>query len=468
MSEPRKIRDPIHGFISLTGKETDIVDTAVFQRLRRQRQLAQAHLVYPGALHTRFEHSLGVCQVAGLISDALELDSDDRTLVRLAALLHDLGHGPFSHVSEEALQLYADQAKIEAAGGNTDKIHEVITARLICAHGDLDKILSTNEREQIAKLLSSGYGDAILRSIVSGPLDADKQDYLLRDSHYCGVKYGIFDLHQLHQVLDVFDDAADGRRLVISPDGVHALEQFVLAKYYMTTQVYRHRVRLITDQMFLRGISLGVECDGIESLRQLYSFDGSQEFIDRYTSWGDDALLDAFSADEFQGKYCHSLFRRLRRRRLLKLVFKIPLPEMSVRAREVLLGISKPPNRKSRRNLEQVLLEAMARAGARFDEDVPDVSNFVIAHSYTIKSVKEQSSDDEGTVLIKEPRHLVPFEEKSSLFRSITEKLSETVFEVYAPVCYDTPAERRELNKRLRGPVSAAVETWAERGENAN
>ncbi len=139
MSEERRIRDPIHGFVELSGKEIDVVDTPVFQRLRRLRQLALAYLVYPGALHTRFEHSLGVCQIARLIAEALKLNADDRTLLRLAALLHDLGHGPFSHVSEDALQIYADQDKIGPLGRNTEKIHEVITGKLVWAHPDLDR-----------------------------------------------------------------------------------------------------------------------------------------------------------------------------------------------------------------------------------------------------------------------------------------------------------------------------------------
>jgi uncharacterized protein len=461
MSEERRIRDPIHGFVTLSRKEIDVVDTTVFQRLRSLRQLALAHLVYPGALHTRFEHSLGVCQIAGFIADALKLNGDDRILVRLAALLHDLGHGPFSHVSEDALQIYADQEKIAAAGGNTEKIHELITGGLVRAHPDLDRILSAKEREQIARLLSSGYGDPVLRSIVSGPLDADKQDYLLRDSHYCGVKYGIFDLHQLHKVLVCFDDPTGGRLLMVSPDGVHALEQFVMAKYYLTTQVVRHKVRLITDQMILRGISLGIDCDRVEPLYQVYSFDGSQDFIERYTAWSDDALLAAFSTDQYRGSHCHALFTRLRQRRLFKRVFEIRLPELSVMAREALLGVSKPPNRQRRRDLERALYETMARAGARFDAEVADASTFVIAHSYTIKSVKEHSGDDEGPILITRLPRPVPFEEESTFFRSITDKLNETRFEVYAPVYYETAAEKRELKTRLRTPITATIEAWA-------
>src|SRR5437879_7267787 len=115
MSEARGVRDPIHGFIPLSSDEAEIVETPVFQRLRGIKQLALANLVYPGALHTRFDHTLGVTHVAGLMADALGLDGDEIELVQFAALLHDIGHGPFSHVSEHALERYANRAKLAEA-----------------------------------------------------------------------------------------------------------------------------------------------------------------------------------------------------------------------------------------------------------------------------------------------------------------------------------------------------------------
>jgi len=120
-------------------------------------------------------------------------------------------------------------------------------------------------------------------------VDADKQDYLLRDSYYCGVKYGIFDIERLLGVLQVLEDRTT-RSLAVDLDGVHTLEQFVLAKYYMTTQVYRHKVRLITDNMIVRAISLGIEEDGIEFLQRLYTFDDSLEFYREWVKWDDEVL----------------------------------------------------------------------------------------------------------------------------------------------------------------------------------
>ncbi|MFZ3045023.1 MAG: hypothetical protein WA151_03845 [Desulfatirhabdiaceae bacterium] len=122
-----------------------------------------------------------------------------------------------------------------------------------------------------------------MRSIVSGPLDADKQDYLLRDSYFCGVKYGEFDIHQLHRVLVASLDRSSGERhLMVAEKGIHTFEQFFLAKYYLSNQVYRHRVRLVTDQMLVRAIVLGIEEDKIEELQHLYTFEDSTDYINNY------------------------------------------------------------------------------------------------------------------------------------------------------------------------------------------
>jgi HD superfamily phosphohydrolase len=156
---------------------------------------------------------------------------------------------------------------------------------------------------------------------VSGPLDVDKQDYLLRDSYFCGVKYGVFDLERLVNSLTVHQDEED-KFLAISSDGVHVLEQFVLAKYYMSTQVYRHRIRLITDEMIGRAIGLGIDVDRIGWLKQLYSYDGSADYIREYMEWNDERLTTKI-LEESPETYACSIFQRLRDRRLLKCIFDV-------------------------------------------------------------------------------------------------------------------------------------------------
>ena len=154
MPPHRDLRDPVHGFIRIEGRECDVVDTPVFQRLRRIKQLALAHLVYPGAVHNRLEHTLGVMHVAGRLCEKLDIDPEKRRLIRLAALLHDIGHGPFSHPSEEVLSaLAADELSDSSA---TDKIHELITREIIRTDQDLGKLISARDRGRHYQASGSG------------------------------------------------------------------------------------------------------------------------------------------------------------------------------------------------------------------------------------------------------------------------------------------------------------------------
>src|SRR5581483_6496126 len=316
-----EVRDPIHGFIYREPDERDIMDTAVFQRLRRLRQLALANLVYPGATHSRFGHSLGAFHLAGKIATALGVDETERRLVRLAALLHDVGHGPFSHVTEPILKKHSDAKKL-GPDIKEAKIHELISWHIIKSSPELSKLISDRQREQVIGLLKGTWGHSYLQEIVSGPIDADKQDYLLRDSVFSGVKYGVYDQERLSNTLLIHEDN-DDLFLGISIDGIHALEQFVLAKYYMTTQVYRHKIRLITDSMIERAIDLGIEEDKIDWLKSLYSYDGSDAYIEEYLTWSDDRLVNEISRKGARKGYAKELFERLYNRRLFKCILDV-------------------------------------------------------------------------------------------------------------------------------------------------
>ncbi len=220
MQDYLEIRDPVHGFIYRESHERDLIDTKLFQRLRSLHQLALAYLVYPGATHTRFDHSLGAFHVAGGLAKALVQSDAERRLVRLATLLHDVGHGPFSHVAEPILQKHS--SKDVFFGKAESKIHELISAKIILENTELREFLSDRDRQNIVGLLDGSFGHGYLHEIVSGPIDADKQDYLLRDSYFTGVKYGIYDQERLKNTLRVYEDS-DDLVFAISIDGLHAL-----------------------------------------------------------------------------------------------------------------------------------------------------------------------------------------------------------------------------------------------------
>lgn len=453
MSHEFQVRDPVHGFIRLREAEVKLIDTPVFQRLRGIRQLAMANLVYPGALHTRFDHSLGVCHVAGLLAKMLGLGEHEIEIVRLAALLHDLGHGPFSHVSEQALERYSDRAKLQPTQ-KREKIHELITAYLILETRDVRDILGSRTKH-VVDLLGSGYGRPVLRNIVSGPLDADKQDYLLRDSRFCGVEYGRFDLHQLHRSLCAHGPTHDEEELMIRSDGIHAVEQYVLAKYYLTTNVYRHRVRLITDQMIVRAIRLGIEEDDLPELRRLYEFDGSPEFFENYQSWNDFRVLDSFSRESSPASLCGDLLRRLCRRDLLKRVFFCPIKDVGAVQRDMLLRLGDKRYDRARRGIKQSIAEIVS-AGTGTEVD----PRYVIVHSYTIRSVRITSRNDEASIMVLRNAEPHKFEDESVLFASIDEGYREGYVEVYAPVSWDTKADRLKMQKALRAPIKEVLDSF--------
>ena len=456
MPEGFRVRDPVHGFLRLCETETKLMGTRLFQRLRRIRQLAMADLVYPGALHTRFDHSLGVCHIAQLMAEQLRLDVDETRLVRIAALLHDLGHGPFSHVSENLLERYADRTKLRAEQ-KKEKIHELVTGHLIRHDPDIVRILGQDMCDQVVKLLAKGHGQPALRSIVSGPLDADKQDYLLRDSLFCGVEYGVFDIHQLHRSL-LLDGPEDDKQLMIASDGIHAVEQYVLAKYYLTTSVYRHRVRLITDRMIVRALVLGVEEDNLADLRQLYAFDNSPDFFDRYATWDDATLLLKFG-DVGKHTLCGQMLDRLQSRQLHKQVYSERVRNFAeAKVNSLLLEVNKKNRDGLRRELEAASAGIIARV-VRVDVD----PRLVIVHGFDIKSVRTSSRNDEGSIMVARSPKPQPFEEESTLFASINEGYADGSVEVYAPITWDTRADRRRVRDALRQPMREAIEAIAKK-----
>ncbi len=321
----QEFRDPVHGLIKLTDQEVAIIDQLPFQRLRRIKQLAMAHLVYPGALHTRFDHSLGTLHTAGRIldqvADSAHLCYDDIRAVRLAALLHDIGHGPFSHVSEYLLNAHH---KLPAPDiGAKEKIHEKLTVDIINNDPSIACLLTDADRESVTEIIKGSNRRDIKRDIVSSDLDADKVDYLSRDAHFTGVKYGIFDLEKVYESF-VYMNQGQESFLGIREAGIFAIEQLILAKYHMTQQVYAHRVRVITDYMIVRGLELAI-ADGLSELQDLYEYDGSFAFSQRYIEYYDDRIIEVLIASDLIRP--QSIYRRLHSRRLYKQLVRLPLTD---------------------------------------------------------------------------------------------------------------------------------------------
>ena len=278
-------------------------------------------LVYPGAMHTRFDHSIGVMHIAGRICarlqelNPLRICDEDVDRVRLAALLHDVGHGPFSHVSEYLLDKYSLD---EDAGSRVrEKIHEKITVDIVCSDPQINDVLD-DERNFVIEMIQGKPTPDWHRDIVSSELDADKMDYLLRDSYFTGVKYGIYDLEKIIEPCLIEGDKTE-TSLAVSSKGIYALEQLLLARYHMTQQVYWHRVSLISNEMIIRGISLAID-GGNEEMKWLYQYDekNKDKFVENYLQYHDEKLIECLRNCE-QQKACE-IFNRLYDRDLFKMV----------------------------------------------------------------------------------------------------------------------------------------------------
>jgi len=262
------IIDPIHDFVRVYDNELKIIDTPIFQRLRRIRQLSGAHLIYPGAQHTRFEHSLGVMHIASMAGQALAekgvVSSDDIQNLRLAGLLHDIGHGPFSHLFEE---IFEEKRKIS---------HEDL-GRDIILKTEIGDIISKNgfDKKLITKL---AFGDSKLQfmnEIISGVLSADIMDYLLRDGYFTGAEHAKIDHHRLTHSLDVYKN-----KLALDKSSLVNFETMMISRYQMFKAVYFHKTVRAGEVMLLEAMDLAEGELGLSSMN-----------LDEYLQLSDDVIL---------------------------------------------------------------------------------------------------------------------------------------------------------------------------------
>ncbi|OQA07283.1 MAG: deoxyguanosinetriphosphate triphosphohydrolase [Firmicutes bacterium ADurb.Bin373] len=308
-----EIRDPIYGFIELDSWERDIINHPAFQRLRRIKQLAWTDMVYPGAVHTRFEHSLGVMHLATLMyekivnkkKDYLENKlgyngsglENDKKFVRLAALLHDVGHSPFSHAGEGLMDTNPDTDKPYKHENYSAAIVEHKFKKVIDEHPFNQNYHIT--AKQISDFLVGGAGlgrRLFWRSLVTGQIDADRADYLLRDAYHIGTNYGSYDLKRLLVTLTIAEHPETGAPMIaVEEGGLHAAEALIIARYMMFTQVYFHHTRRAYDHHFagaMKSLLLDV------AKQETFLPPTSQENIDDYISWDDWKVLGLLS----QGK----------------------------------------------------------------------------------------------------------------------------------------------------------------------
>ncbi|NWF87316.1 HD domain-containing protein [Candidatus Bathyarchaeota archaeon] len=354
-----EIKDPVHGYVYITAREKEIIDSFPLQRLHRLRQLAGAEYVYPGANHTRFEHSIGVMYLAGKVvknpNVAQKISEDEAEMVRIAALLHDVGHGPFSHVFEHILTQ------------ELDKTHEDIT-RWIVASSELKDTLnkigfdSKNVGELAVGVLHKP-AKAFLDQIISSAVDVDKLDFVVRDTHHTGAEYGYVDIFRLIHALDVL-----GENLAVDLGALSALESLIIARIESFKSIYFHRVGRAAQIMLAMAMEKANEELG------LTSFKTPEEYLnmDDYTVW---TRLKNCNASR-------GIIENLERRRMLKCAYERTFYEKDAMISNI---FSKEVYRK------QIQIDIAKKANVEVEAviiDVPTVPSVPYHHSVLLEPME--------------------------------------------------------------------------------
>lgn len=268
MLEDHKIvRDPIHGDIKITGCLIDLIETPEVQRLHNIKQLGFAHLVFPGAHHTRFEHSLGCSMIASQIADILALKGTEKKLLTCAAQLHDIGHGPFSHTLESIL--------LQRFGvDHVDLTEKLILGDYAIFDGKEQQFLSASsvheildkhqvDKKEIVKIIRGSVSKhAYLGQLLNSTIDVDQLDYLMRDAYYTGVAYGMIDLQRLLRTIMIYKG-----NLTMMRKGVNVVENILMARALMYSSVYFHKTVRIPELMLSKALEEIPDAEPFEFFR---------------------------------------------------------------------------------------------------------------------------------------------------------------------------------------------------------
>ena len=320
LDETKVLKDPVHSYIHIHYEVIwNCLDSKEFQRLRRIRQLGGDFQVYPTAEHSRFSHSLGVYEIVRRMvtevkSLCVELTEYEKVCVMLAGLLHDVGHGPFSHAFEHI----------------TNHSHEEYTAKIILGNTELNAILrAVSEKlpQDIVSIIQHTHENDILNQIVSGQLDADRMDYLLRDSYFTATSYGQFDLERILRTMRVRKTNEGRKVIVVKYTGIHSVEDYIMARYQMYWQVYYHPVARSYEAVFIQLFNrlkdiFKVDKDYFEDMKVLIPFlEKSEVSVDEYFKLAENSLLYCCALiQDKEDKIAADLAKRLQNRRLFEYV----------------------------------------------------------------------------------------------------------------------------------------------------
>ena len=343
------IRDSIHGDIRVDGLFLDLLETPEIQRLYNIKQLGLAHLVFPGAHHTRLEHSLGSYTMADKATKKLDLDESERETIVGAALLHDIGHGPFSHTLESILRntLNVDHVDLteKLIFGEYEifdsKEKKFITSKSV--HDVLDKN-NINQKELIGIIRGKKHDKPYLSQLLNSAIDVDQLDYLVRDAYYTGVAYGLIDIERFLQTLAINDN-----QLAVKRKGVGAVENILMARALMYSSVYFHKTVRIAELMLSKAIELIPDAEPFTFFK----------------------LTDTELINELKkiGSFQHKIATCLKYRRLFKQAYAASLAQSDKQRIDIAKRLEEP---EARRAKEKEIEEKLNIPAGHIIIDVPD------------------------------------------------------------------------------------------------
>jgi HD superfamily phosphohydrolase len=349
MSKEKKvIRDPIHGDIKFVGLVLDLIQAPELQRLYNIKQLGFAHLVFPGAHHTRLEHSLGTYFMALKVSEVLDLEDCDKEEFICAALLHDIGHGPFSHTLEFVLRELLNVDHVDL----TEKLilgkHTIFNEKEshLIASENVVNILDNygiNKNEIIDIIKGNKLEKTYLCQLLNAPIDVDQLDYLVRDAYYTGVSYGLIDIDRYLQTLII-----NNNQLAVKKKGVGVIENILIARTLMYSSVYFHKTIRIAEIMLSKAIEL---LDKIDPYELFKLTDG-------------ELLNDLKKRDDYQ----YEIVTRIKFRNLFKQAFSASKEDLKAKDSSIM---EKLENRSFRRQKEEELEESLRIPKGHVIIDIP-------------------------------------------------------------------------------------------------
>lgn len=312
LAEEKVFKDPVHQYIHVQDVLIwDLIATKEFQRLRRIKQLGTTYLVFHGAEHSRFSHSLGVYEIVrrmvdDVFVDSPEWDKDERLVALCAGLLHDLGHGPFSHAFENVFNLNHENFTRAIILGNTE-VNEVL------------KRVSSDFPQKVSDVIAKTYDNKQVISLISSQIDADRMDYLQRDAYFTGVSYGHFDMERILRVMRPQKD-----QIVIKSTGMHAIEDYIMSRYQMYWQVYFHPVSRSAEVILSKTLERAKDLykEGYEfqfPITQFHSFFEGNVNLQDYINLDEGIILTYF---QFWTKEKDDILQDLSQRFLNRKLFK--------------------------------------------------------------------------------------------------------------------------------------------------